>query len=184
MTDVLNYAQLAAIMPAAAQRAPRFMPGLNLTLLAFDINTRLRMAAFLAQIAVESGELSYTREIWGPTEQQAKYEPPSSVASALGNTERGDGYSFRGRGLIQITGRDNYTRCGRELGVDLVSCPTVLEQPLLACLSAGWYWSSRRINTQADAGNFEAVTRLVNGGLTALGERRKFYDQAMKVLLL
>ena len=84
-----------------------------------------RVAAFIAQIGHESGQLKYVKEIWGPTAAQARYEGRAD----LGNTVAGDGSKYRGRGLIQITGRANYKACGEALSLDLTNYPELLEKP-------------------------------------------------------
>jgi putative chitinase len=94
----------------------------------------------LAQIGHESGSLAHLKEIWGPTDQQRRYEPPSNLAARLGNDTLGDGFRFRGRGLIQITGRSNYEQVGAGLGVDLIRQPELLEEPDYAVASACWWW--------------------------------------------
>jgi putative chitinase len=99
----------------------------------------------------------------------------------LGNTEPGDGWRFRGRGLIQTTGRKNYATCGAGIGLDLISNPDLLLEPEHAAASAGWFWSSRGLNRFADAGDLEGCTKKVNGGLKGLDDRRAIYDRARKV---
>lgn len=98
----------------------------------------------------------------------------------LGNTQPGDGFRFIGRGLKQLTGRDNYTRCGKALTLDLVNQPELLEQPPAAALSAGWFWGTNNLNDLADAGNFELLTRKVNGGTLGLSERLALYNVAIQ----
>lgn len=137
-----------------------------------------RVAAFIAQIGHESGQLRYVRELWGPTAAQARYEGRED----LGNTTPGDGFRFRGRGLIQVTGRANYMECGEALGLDLISQPELLEQPEWAAKSAAWFWSTRGLNGLADAGAFDKITRRINGGRNGLAERLDFYDRAKRVL--
>lgn len=137
-----------------------------------------RVAAFIAQVGHESGQLRYVREIWGPTAQQLTYEGRAD----LGNTVKGDGSKFRGRGLIQITGRANYSACGEALGLDLVNNPELLEQPQHAAMSAAWFWSTRGLNTLADQGDFAKITRRINGGLTGQDDRHALYEKALKVL--
>lgn len=144
----------------------------------FGIATIIRQAAFLAQIGYESGQLNYVREIWGPTEAQLRYEGRKD----LGNFKPGDGKRFMGRGLIQITGRDNYRRCGDALYVNLEEEPELLETPLLAARSAGWYWRTRAINVPADLGDIDRVSKLVNGGINGLPSRRDLYAAALKAL--
>lgn len=162
----------------AESRLIQFLQPLEATFEEFEIDTPLRQAAFLAQIAHESGELRYVREIWGPTAAQRRYEGRRD----LGNIYPGDGERYMGRGLIQITGRANYAACGEALGLDLINSPELLEDPLYATLSAGWYWDWRGLNVPADAGDFERVTRLVNGGLNGFEDRLKYYQRALDEL--
>jgi|ERR1700744_24482 len=151
----------------------------------FEINTAARAAAFLAQIAHESGRFVWTKELWGPTDAQKAYEPPGEKAEDLGNTQVGDGLRFCGRGLIQITGRANYADCSKALGVDFVASPASLEQPVYAALSAAWYWSSRGLNQLADTGDFVTMTKRINGGTNGLADRQALWatcKHAMGVL--
>ncbi|EGH99587.1 glycoside hydrolase family 19 protein [Pseudomonas syringae] len=170
--------QLLKILPNAGQRAGVFVPALNTAMGKYQIITRERITAFLAQIGHESGQLRYVREIWGPTSQQLGYEGRKD----LGNTVAGDGSKYRGRGLIQITGRANYAECGEALGLDLIHHPELLEQPEHATMSAAWYWSSRGLNSLADKGDFLQITRRINGGTNGLADRQALYDRALKVL--
>lgn len=94
----------------------------------------------------------------------------------------GDGSKYRGRGLIQITGRANYAACGEALGVGLVNQPERLEQPQYACMSAAWFWATKGLNTLADAGNFERITRRINGGLNGQDDRLALWKKASDVL--
>ena len=89
---------------------------------------------------------------------------------------------FKGRGLIQITGRNNYHECGKALGVDLITNPELLETNDLACRSAAWFWASRGLNDLADRGDFERITKRINGGLNGLKERQAYYVKAMLYL--
>jgi len=170
--------QLLQILPNAGRQAGVFVPALNVAMNKFAIVTRLRIAAFIAQVGHESGQLVYVREIWGPTPAQAKYEGRKD----LGNTVAGDGFKYRGRGLIQITGRANYAACGEALGLDLLSKPELLELPQHAAMSAAWFWSTKGLNTLADKGDFVKITRRINGGLNGQADRQGLYDKALKVL--
>ncbi len=170
--------QLLQILPNAGQRAGVFVPALNTAMGKYQIITRERIAAFIAQIGHESGQLRYVREIWGPTAQQLGYEGRKD----LGNTVAGDGSKYRGRGLIQITGRANYAECGEALALDLISNPEQLELPQNAAMSAAWYWSSRGLNSLADKGDFLSITKRINGGTNGLTDRQALYDRALKVL--
>lgn len=144
----------------------------------FGIDTPTRQAAFLAQIGHESGGLHWSVEIWGPTEAQRRYEGRRD----LGNVQIGDGFRFRGRGLIQTTGRANYVATGKALGVDLIAKPELLALPELAARSAAWYWKSRNLNALADAGDFERITRKINGGLNGQAERIALWESARGAL--
>lgn len=170
--------QLLQILPNAGAKAGVFVPVLNTAMLRYQIVGAKRVAAFVAQIGHESGQLVYVREIWGPTPAQAKYEGRAD----LGNTQPGDGSKFRGRGLIQITGRANYKACGEALDMDLINQPELLEKPQHACMSAAWFWASRGLNTLADEGKFDTITRRINGGLNGLADRQALYARALKVL--
>ena len=170
--------QLLQILPNAGQSAGVFVPALNTAMNHYQIIGTKRIAAFIAQIGHESGQLKYVKEIWGPTKAQARYEGRAD----LGNTQPGDGSKYRGRGFIQITGRANYEACGEALGLDLVNHPELLEKPQHACMSAAWFWASRGLNTLADAGQFDTITRRINGGQNGAVDRQMLYARALKVL--
>ena len=174
--------QLQQILPNASAKAGVFAPALNAAMVAFDIVTPARQAAFLAQIGHESGQLRYVREL-GSNAYLAKYDT-GPLAARLGNTPEadGDGQKYCGRGLIQITGRDNYRACGEALGLDLLAQPELLEQPQYAAKSAAWFWKSRGLNTLADRDEFTNITRRINGGLNGLDERKALWKKAREVL--
>lgn len=158
-------------------RIEKFFDPLNAAMEEFQINTAKRQAMFLAQIAHESGELRYVEEIASGEDYEFRDD--------LGNDQPGDGVRFKGRGLIQITGRDNYRACGSALGVDLLSTPERLEEPDLACRSAAWFWQSRRLNELADLGTqdaFNKITRRINGGFNGMGQRLTYWNRARRVL--
>lgn len=170
--------QLSLILPSAGRNARVYVPALNTAMNRYGIVGSARIAAFIAQVGHESGQLRYVREIWGPTAQQARYEGRID----LGNTAKGDGAKYRGRGMIQITGRANYAACAEALGLDLISCPELLELPQHAAMSAAWFWSMKGLNTLADQGEFVKITRCVNGGINGLEDRQALYGRALKVL--
>ena len=170
--------QLLQILPNAGQVSGVFAPVLNTAMNRYQIVGAKRVAAFIAQIGHESGQLKYVKEIWGPTAAQARYEGRAD----LGNTQPGDGSKFRGRGLIQITGRANYKACGEALGLDLIRQPELLEKPQYACMSAAWFWATRSLNTLADAGQFDKITQRINGGQNGAADRQALYARALKVL--
>lgn len=170
--------QLLQILPNAGRQAGVFVPVLNTAMSKHGIVTVARIAAFIAQVGHESGQLRYVREIWGPTAQQVGYEGRAD----LGNTVKGDGSKYRGRGLIQITGRANYAACGEAMGLDLINQPELLEQPQHAAMSAAWFWSTKGLNTLADKGDFVKITRRINGGTNGMADRQALYDKALAVL--
>ena len=100
----------------------------------------------------------------------------------MGNTDKGDGWKYRGRGLIQLTGKDNYGNCGSGLGVDLIGDPDRLLDPTYAALSAGWFWNKKGLNSLVDAGDIETMTKRINGGLIGLEDRKAKIEKAEQVL--
>ena len=176
--------QLLQIFPKAGRNAGVFASALNLAMERYQINTRLRMAAFIAQVGHESGQFRYVRELGGD-KYLSKYDT-GALAKRLGNTPEadGDGQKYRGRGLIQVTGRDNYLACSKALFGDdrLLRTPELLEQAEWAAKSAAWFWNSLDLNKLADSGSFEMITRRINGGVNGLAERMAFYNAALKVL--
>jgi len=176
-----NYGLLKTVMPFATKaNIEKFVEPLNNTLEEFEINTSLRAAHFLAQIAHESGSLRYVREL-----ASGEAYDTGRLAKNLGNTPEadGDGQKYKGRGLIQITGRFNYEALSKAFNVDFINFPEKLEEPEYAARSAGWFWDARSLNTLADAGNFELITRRINGGLNGLKDRQEYFDRARKVML-
>ena len=168
-------------------RARNWLPHLQRACAVFAIDTPARIAAFLAQIGHESGRLVYTREIWGATPAQSRYEGRAD----LGNIKPGDGRRYSGRGLIQTTGRANYraTSIGLKAFADNVpdfeADPALLEQPAWAAMSAAWYWHSRNLNALADVGtdeSFLTITRRINGGTNGLQDRRKLWAHGLRAL--
>ena len=105
-----------------------------------------------------------------------------AYGNRMGNTTPGDGWKYRGRGLIQISGKNNYRACGEALGLDLIAQPELLEKPQHACMSAAWFWSTNGLNTLADAGKFDAITQRINGGQNGAADRQALYALALKVL--
>lgn len=169
---------LATATGARIDRAKEFLPHIEAAMAEFNINTPARQAAFLAQIGHESGGLHWTTEIWGPTIAQSHYEGRAD----LGNVEQGDGFKYRGRGLIQTTGRHNYQATGDALDVDLMDNPEQLAAPVLAARSAAWFWHQHGLNTLADLGDFKLITRRINGGLNGYEQRLALFEVAKEVL--
>lgn len=191
MTFTLTLDQLQAAMPRlrrAPDEAERYLDPLNRAMDGFEIYTPVRAAAFLAQIGHESGDLLYWEELWGPTLQQKKYDPPFGLAQRLGNTQPGDGRRYRGRGPIQLTGRANYRKYGDKLNVDFEDDPGLVAKPQWGFQVAGLFWVENGCNELADAtvadglAAFEKITRAINGGLTGLDDRVKRWHLAKRVL--
>jgi putative chitinase len=208
LTDV----QLKAIMPAAPDLVG-WCHALNEAMIRFEINSPARVAAFLAQVAHESGELrrlvenlSYTAkrlvDVWPkrfptlaqaqPFERQPERLANRVYANRLGNGDEasGDGWRFRGRGLLQITGRGNYRSCGAALGLPLEGQPELLETPVPAAAAAAQFWKSRGLNELADDRNddnddedFVTITVIINGGKNGLTDRRAYWQRAKTVLI-
>lgn len=170
--------QLNAATSCGLMRAELWAAPITAAMAEYEVNTKFRQSAFLAQAAHESGGFKYVRELWGPTPAQSKYEGRTD----LGNVHPGDGYRYRGRGLIQVTGRDNYAACGKALNLDLLAHPELLEDPENAADSAGWFWESHKLNELADQQLFSAITRRINGGLNGQEERIALYHRALAVL--
>lgn len=171
--------QLNTIMPLAKARTPLYLDFLNAAMTEFDINTTARQAAFLAEIAHESGELRYTREL----ARGAAYDVGQKAIS-LGNTpeDDGDGEKYKGRGLIQITGHANYLKTGVALGVDLIASPELLETPALACRSAACWWRDHGLNELADGRRFAKISLIINGGHNGDDSRNAYYKKAIQAL--
>lgn len=166
--------QLRKIMPFAGARADTFAEPLTDAMTEFLITSPRQQAAFLAQIAHESGSLRYTEEIADGSAYNGRAD--------LGNTQPGDGPRFKGRGLIQITGRNNYRQCGDALGHNFVDSPSLVALPENACRSAAWFWKTRSLNDLADKDQFGAITKKINGGYNHLDERIGHWLIARKVL--
>lgn len=139
---------------------------------AYGINTKKRENYFIAQIAHESGELRYMEELASGKDYEGRRD--------LGNVEAGDGVKFKGRGLIQITGRANYQIISEALGCDFISKPELLSKSKYAVLSACWFWKKKGLNEYADKGMFQTITRRINGGLNGLNYRLKYLERAEK----
>jgi putative chitinase len=182
--------QLQRIMGIKPALATRWAPYITRALDLSDCTTTARAAAWLAQIGHESGCLRYTRELWGPTAQQLRYEPGTTLAKRLGNTQPGDGTRYKGRGLIQITGRGNYRLCTERMAglvagaqvPDFEEQPELLERPDWAALSAALYWRTHNLNRWVDRGDFAELTRRINGGLNGLAHRQHLHVAALATL--
>lgn len=178
---------LVKVMGIRAALAARWAPLIGRALALSDCTTPRRQAAWLAQIGHESGNLRYTREIWGPTAQQRRYDPITTLSGRLGNTQPGDGARYMGRGLIQMTGRANYRMCTERMAKlldgaevpDFEQLPDLLERPDWAALSAALYWRTKGLNRFADSGDFAELTRRINGGYNGLAHRQHLFIAAL-----
>ncbi len=194
--------------PDAQARAQAWVAALNASMEARDISTPARQSAFLAQVLVESAQLKHVEEnlrysaprlraVWPkrfPSDAiaQAYAGNPEKLANKVysgrlgnGNEASGDGWKYRGRGLIQLTGRDNYTRFGSAMGVDAVGNPDLLLQPDGAALSAAWFWDTNHLNALADEASeagFVKICKCVNGGVVGLSQREAFWARVKGVV--
>jgi len=159
---------------AAPSRFDRFIQPLEKTFARYQIGTRLRRAHFLAQLMHESGEFWFLEELADGSAYENRRD--------LGNTQPGDGRRYKGRGLIQLTGRANYVAYSKAAGVDFVANPETLKEPRHAVDVSGWFWDSRSLNALADADDAIAITKRINGGTNGLAERQMYLERAKKAL--
>jgi putative chitinase len=172
--------QLTKIAPHASEENIKiYTPLLNKWMPYYSINTKLRQAAFLAQILHETACFRYTEEI----ASGAAYDT-GKLAIKLGNTPQkdGDGEKYKGRGFIMITGMTNYIAVSKGLGVDFVTHPELLEKPEYAVQSACWWWTIHGLNTLADKGDFMAITKKINGGYNGYLDRVMYYKRALAII--
>lgn len=169
----LSTEQLKMIMPNCKAPAA-WAEAVNDVLPVFEINNVRRLGAFLAQLAHESGEFRWLEEFASGAAYEGRRD--------LGNTQKGDGVRYKGRGPIQLTGRANYEKYGKLLGLDLLSKPELVSTANVGMRVAGLYWQSHGLNELADAMDFEKITRKINGGLNGIEDRKNFYTRARAVL--
>jgi len=184
--------------------ASKYVPLFDTVLPKYDINTPLRKAYFLAQVAHESGGFKFVTENLNYSAKALygvfrKYFPsleaansyarkPEKIANKVyanrmdnGSESSGDGWKYRGRGLIQLTGKSNYQALSDATGQDFISKPDKVSNPEWALASACWYWQKRNINKYADADDIHMVTKLINGGYNGLQNRQHFLDEFKKL---
>jgi putative chitinase len=170
----------------------------------YDISTAKRQAYFIGQCMHESGgfkelkeNLNYSAKglmaTWpsrfpdADTAEKFEHNPEKIAnkvyAGRMGNTEDGDGAKYIGRGLIQLTGKENYANCGNALGIDLLDNPDLLSTPKYAALSAGWFWNKKGLNAFADADDIDTITKRINGGLIGLADRKAKIEMVSKYLI-
>ena len=181
----------------------KWLEPLNEAFAKYDISTSKRQASFIGQCAHESGNfkilqenLNYSSEglmkTWPsrfPTKEIADQyaRQPAKIAGKvyngrLGNTSEEEASKYLGRGLIQLTGKDNYRNCGNSLGFDLLGSPEKLLEPQYAALSAGWFWSKHGLNELADAQEHGMITKRINGGTLGLDDRIAKTTKALEAL--
>lgn len=168
--------QLRQMFPNAGSRLDAHIPYIISAMDEGDIETPQRVAAFLAQLAHESGEYRYMEELASGEAYEGRAD--------LGNWLPGDGVRFKGRGPIQITGRNNYAACGAALGLGLLAQPQLLTLPEHATRSAVWFWNRHNLSKLADVDWFKTITRRINGGLNGLSDRRFYWDRNRALLSL
>jgi putative chitinase len=140
----------------------------------YEVNTYLRVCHFIAQCAHESASFTTLEEFASGSAYEGRRD--------LGNTQRGDGVKYKGRGIIQLTGRANYRTFGKNLGYDLEGNPELAEKPEISVLTALEYWKSRGLNAFADKDDVTTITRRINGGLNGFEDRKKYLGRAKRVL--
>jgi putative chitinase len=177
---------LHEIMPHATQKnIDLFIDPLNAAMEEFEINTPLRIAAFLAQVAHESGSLTYTKELASGDAYEYREDLGNlksqalTIAHAHGSTT---GRFYKGHGLIQLTGYYNHLACSKALGIDCLNKPFLLTEPEGAARSAAWFWYEHNLNELADKGKFNRCTKIINGGFNGKADRDAFYAKAKRVL--
>lgn len=182
---------------------PSWLEPLKAAFARYDINTPERQAAFIGQCSHESGNFKTLQEnlnysakglhaTWpsrftSEAEAQPFHRNPEKIANKvysgrMGNTDEGDGWKYRGRGLIQLTGKDNYRLASDALDVDLVGNPDLVLSKEYAALTAAWYWNKRGLNKEADAQDFTGMTKKINGGTIGLADRVAHINTALNVL--
>jgi predicted chitinase len=166
--------ELAQVMPRCpVLRLHLLAPFLTAACDEFEVNTPKRKAAFVAQLAHESAQFRHFEELADGSEYEGRQD--------LGNILPGDGKRFKGRGPIQLTGRSNYLAASKALGLDLVNNPKRASDADVGFRVAGWFWVSRKLNELADTGDFDRITRRINGGLNGKAQRDAFYAKALGV---
>lgn len=179
---ILTNEHLKKIYPQSTEaNRQKYLPYLNYYAVIFEVNTFERWCAFLAQIGHESGQLYYVEELASGIAYEGR--------KSLGNNVKGDGKKYKGRGLIQVTGRANYIAFDKwvtnvPIGTDFVEQPGLLKEPQYAVLSAFWYWDVNKLNRFAtlEEDDFKNLTKAINGGLNGYDDRAAIWQRAKEVL--
>lgn len=186
-----------------SDRADQYVDDLNEMMGKHEINTPIRMAHFLSQVLHESGRLKYTKESMNYSAKRLRvvFRKYFSVVRASeyarnrkrigsrvyanrmgnGNEASGDGYRYRGRGLIQLTGKNNYRKFGKWLGIDILSSPELVATEY-AVASAVFYWDTNNLNRYADKNNHSGLTKAINGGYNGLKDRRMLFNKVYRAI--
>lgn len=199
---MISAGQLREITGCSAELATTYAPFINLYAPAYGIDTKKRLAMWIAQVAHESGRFKRTVEnlnysaagllaTWPSRFNEllaaVLARQPEQIANhvyggRMGNTQDGDGWKYRGRGLIQLTGHDNYAAFAKHSGQDVIGLPELLECAEGAVESACWYWWRADLNRFADTGGIRSCTRVINGGYNGIKDREALYEKAKEVL--
>lgn len=175
---MISESTLRQMMPAAGARLDAHLPFIAPAMQRGRIDTPVRIAAFVAQLAHESGDYRWMEELADGRAYEGRTD--------LGNVLPGDGPRFKGHGPIQITGRFNHRDCGRALGIDAEADPLLLTQPRYGTAAAAWFWAVGNgkidLNLLADRGWFTAITRVINGGTNGLEDRLVRWKRCREVL--
>lgn len=196
--------QLCSALIIEGELSNIWVDPLNETFERFGLVDPIHVAAFLSQVGHESARLSQVEEnlnysskgllatfpkYFTPQQALDYARKPENIANRVyanrmgnGDESSGDGWKYRGKGVIQVTGRQNHARCGEALGLDLINDPDLLLEPLNAALSAGWFWESRKLNNLAEQEDLRGITRAVNGGMNGFADRQLIYQLAKKAL--
>lgn len=201
---IFKQGQLVAILGCSQALESKYLDPINAACTKFNINTMLRLAAFIAQVGHESGRLATTVEnlnysadglvkTWPSrftaASAAAVARQPQKIANIVyasrmgnGNEASGDGWKYRGRGLIQVTGKSNYDAYSQASGFNAVANPDALAEAVHASMSAGWFWDSKGLNQYADRSDFSTITKRINGGTNGQADRELLYKKAIIVL--
>ncbi|WP_222937508.1 LysM peptidoglycan-binding domain-containing protein [Spartinivicinus ruber] len=205
--SLISLSQLEQILPKTkTETLSHYCSAVNRCLHKYEINTPLRIAHFIAQVAHESGGFRYVSENLNYSKEAllqvfGKYFPnenladqyarnPEKIANRVyanrmgnGSESSGDGWQYRGRGFIQLTGKSNYQAYKKDSGIDVVSTPDeVAQNPTVVVDAAGWYWNKNNLNRYADQDDIRTITRRINGGLNGLDDRQHYLTQAKQAL--
>ena len=198
-------AKTLTLVGATPERAEMWVPWLNMTMLKYDVNSPRRQAMFIAQLAHESGGFRYVEENlnysadalqrvfkkYFPTPEFAEEyaRQPEKIANRVyanrmgnGDESSGDGWKYRGRGLIQLTGTNNYASYSMQADNEALIKPEIVSEPEYAADSAGWFWMVNRLNAIADTDDVRTATRRINGGFNGLKDREDKYNTLIVML--